>query len=389
VWDGSLRLRRLIHTGASDALSCAFSTDGRVLVTAGPAPAVAWDPGPRRFPGHGPLAFSWSGEELAVCRRRPRVLKLITTPARQGRQMADMGHDVSVYDLDSGVARETHSFHNEYGVLNLEAMAMTPDGDVLLASREDHELFEHRRLWRWRPGRAPALVEAETGFVSMAVATNGATLLVGPRLDVHRGERRGDIELRSLPDLEREARFEWHARAVIALQLLEGGGFLSASRDGSVAWWAGDAQQRPKKIMDALTGAAVKWESPDTRDWKGCSIGDSLCVMSYSPERRIVAAGFGDGRVRLWRDDLSAFDPKELRGHEHELVLCAFQPGGDQLVTASKEGKVRVWDVARGTVLRTIEPPVRRVDAATLSRDGKRLALASAGDVWVYSLAGD
>jgi WD40 repeat protein len=389
VWDGSFRRRGLIHTGDDDAQSCAFSPDGGALVTAGPWPASVWDPGPRRVPGGAPVAFSAAGDRVVVCRPREPVQKPVVLPDGRHRTVPDRGFQVAVHDLGAGVEQE-QELPNEYGVLDLLAMGVGPDGDVLITTRENHEHFDHRRLWRWRPGQPPQVIELERAATSLAVTREGDVLL-GQQVDMSPNvrQRAADVELRALPGGAPRARFEWHNLSVIALEPLPDGRCVTASFDGSVAWWEPDPARRPT-LLDVRAGRAAPWASPAERapsDWGRLT--ERVVAMDCSPEQEVVAVGFGDGRVRLWRFDLSPHDPPVLHGHEQQLVLCAFQPGGETLVTASREGLVRVWDVAMGTVLRTIEPPAPRIEAASLSPDGGRLAVASAGDVWIYSLGGE
>ncbi len=392
LWDRELRLRRRLHTPDTDARSCAVSADGRVLATAGPKDAWLWSTGPLRIKGGGPLAFDHDARRLVLCRaRRPLARqKPVTLPDGARGNVHDMGFDVVSRDLSSGDERQVE-LGNEYGVLDLLAMDVGPDGRVFVATREDHELFRHRRLWTWDPARRepPRVLELTQACSALAVTAGGEGVLVGRAISLATcGEERAtDIQLLELPSGQVRGAFRWHVRSVTVLQLLADGGLVSVAEDRTAAWWRPGVEQ-PTRIVQVREGRTLPWTPPEERPALGdVDVRDLVKAAAYSPETRVLAVAFGDGTVSLWRDDGAPNDPPALHGHEHQLILCAFARGGELLVTASRDGKARVWDVPMGTALRTIEPPGGPISAAALSRDGRRLALESGRDVWVYELA--
>lgn len=388
MWDGALRLRRRIHTPDTDATSCALSPDGRVLVTAGPRYAWRWDLRVRHFAGGGPVAFGPDGR-LFLCRSRrgPGRRKAVTVDG-QTLTVEDLGYDVTMHDLKSGATRHVE-LPNGYGPLQLLAIAVTPNGGVLLSTSEKHERFERQRLWRWDPSssHAPLEVDLEQPISSLAFTADGEGLLLGRSHPPDVGQAPPtQVELRAWPGADLQAEYAWHLRSVTALLPLDDERFVSASHDGTVAWW--DLQEpRPTRIMAARSGEAVPWATPEARPPLGpIDVEDLVTDLDHDAARDRLAVAFGDGTVRLWRE---GEEPRTLQGHEYPLVLCAFAGDGELLVTASREGKARLWDVELGTVLRTIETPGERLQWAALSPDGRRVALASTDEVWVHDLAED
>lgn len=70
-------------------------------------------------------------------------------------------------------------------------------------------------------------------------------------------------------------------------------------------------------------------------------------------------------------------------GHSDSIPKVFFTPDGKALISISKDKTVRIWDLASGTSVRTLRPPVGLGRAGTLyagaiSRDG-RLAIAGVG----------
>lgn len=65
-----------------------------------------------------------------------------------------------------------------------------------------------------------------------------------------------------------------------------------------------------------------------------------------------------------------------LRGHLGPVVAVAYSPDGRRLVTASREGTARVWDLATGTVLSVLNETWPIVYAA-VAPDGRLIVTVS------------
>ena len=69
-----------------------------------------------------------------------------------------------------------------------------------------------------------------------------------------------------------------------------------------------------------------------------------------------------------------AADPVRLDGHEAAVYDVAWLPDGNSLVSASFDNTLKLWDVASGTVLRTMEGHTGIVLSVAVSPDGKLIA---------------
>jgi WD40 repeat protein len=64
--------------------------------------------------------------------------------------------------------------------------------------------------------------------------------------------------------------------------------------------------------------------------------------------------------------------------HSGPISKVFFTPDGKQVITLSADHSIRIWDPLTGEMLKVLYPPgVGELDAAALSSDGKRLALAT------------
>jgi WD40 repeat protein len=92
-------------------------------------------------------------------------------------------------------------------------------------------------------------------------------------------------------------------------------------------------------------------------------------------ELKLLASGGDDHLIRLWDAERGSL-VDTLQGHKSAVVSLVATQRGRQLVSASAEGEVIVWDVASKSKLRTFTRNLGDADALALSRDGKLLATA-------------
>ncbi|KAK5988465.1 Ribosome assembly protein 4 [Cladobotryum mycophilum] len=130
-------------------------------------------------------------------------------------------------------------------------------------------------------------------------------------------------------------RIPGHGEAILAAQ-------FSPATSGLLATGAGDNTAR---IWDTETGTPKYTLSGHTH-WV-------LCV-AWSPDGKILATGSMDKTVRLWDPETGkAINSGALTGHTKRVSNVAWEPyhlweNGPRLASASKDGTVRVWSTNTG-----------------------------------------
>ncbi len=122
---------------------------------------------------------------------------------------------------------------------------------------------------------------------------------------------------------------------------------------------------------------------------RGILLGDpansGVSTVAFSPAGKLLAAGYGDGYVRLWDAVTGQAAGAPLPADTSPgggVYAVAFSPDGKLLAAADADGYVRVWNPVTGQAVGAPLPadtgPVGGVDTVAFSPDGKLLATGGA-----------
>ncbi len=103
---------------------------------------------------------------------------------------------------------------------------------------------------------------------------------------------------------------------------------------------------------------------------------DGVRSVAFSPEGRKVVTASRDGTARIW-DLASGRQILSLNGHTDQVTAAAFSTDGRRVVTASDDNTARIWDPLTGRPILLLSGHTHRVWSAAFSPDGRRVLTAS------------
>lgn len=101
---------------------------------------------------------------------------------------------------------------------------------------------------------------------------------------------------------------------------------------------------------------------------------NNVTALAFDPSGAQLLSGSGDGRLILW-DVASGEMIRPLPGHTGFIHQVAFSPDGRTMVSTADDRQVIGWDSQSGEVLFTYINPTDVVTAVSFSPDGRLLAL--------------
>ncbi len=103
---------------------------------------------------------------------------------------------------------------------------------------------------------------------------------------------------------------------------------------------------------------------------------DEVTSAAFSPDGATVVTASRDGTVKLW-GVATGGEVRTLTGHAEAVTSAAFSPDGARVASADRNGTVRLWEAATGRELRTLSGYAGDVTSAGFRPDGVRLVTAS------------
>jgi len=237
-------------------------------------------------------------------------------------------------------------------------VAFSSDGELLASASNDGTV----RIWRADKGKLLHTLEHMrvepymSGTLSVTFSPDGETLAAGA----------GDNTVKL-----------WRVADGALLHTLPDAGYRVAfSPDGSTlaSFSVSQTLQRTITLWSVTDGEPV-------RTLEDIPVTEFCNSLEFSPDGTILAGGFQEGAIIMWRVEDGAL-LHTLRRHEpYYEVYVAFSPDGKTLASASWDGKVMFWRVDDGALLN--ECVLGSMCGLAFSADGSTLVSASA-DYRVY-----
>ncbi len=356
LWEVEAGRLRFSLKHDADVDGAAFTPDGDLLVTVSGDAAHVWTPD--------------SDQPVVMLTQEGSVVSASFSP--DGAFLATAGYQ-GIRSWHVGSWTEGHSFAHDFA----QRVAFTPNGRYLLSASSDDV-----RVWDFETGSPMFKEPIFHRNLVFAGFSHGGSLVItasghhdrrgygSPQADnavrygdARTGENRFVNELRFGSEVMMVA-FGPSNRSVLinSAQRVQGGRAETLREDATARLW--DVDLGDKRLQWAHEHEAY------------------VSAASFSLDGRRVLTVSGNA-ARLW--DAETGKPLVALDHDKDIVVAAFTPDGDGIVTASRDGTARVWDVGTGQQ-RFAAMHEDDVQDALLVANGGLLATMSHGKARLWTL---
>ncbi|WP_392712994.1 caspase family protein [Rhizobium ruizarguesonis] len=317
--------------------SIAFASDARILVSGSQdKTARVWD--------------LMSGNLIRIIQGTPSVNDVAFSPDGKWFASVSDGNIARVWSTSTGALRWTFAGHGHFG----SALAFSPDARLFASGDNTGRVG----VWDLATGLLVRSVSGGSAIVSIAFSSDSSKLATG-----------GASHILDLWDLATGTRImsKELSTYVSSLSFKPGSNLIASSTGVGVELWDSLDGRRVAELMHAggsplrrslafsasgrwlVTatdeGSAKLW---DTANWKEVREFDGFGEVAISTdERLLVAAGGFDYTMKLFELQSSRL-LRTFVGHYWRVASVDFSPDGRRIVSGSRDGTVRMWDVNTG-----------------------------------------
>ena len=315
-----------IKNYARNALSVAYSTDGKTLASTDGYGIAIWDIETR------------TQKTTLVDKHAAETIAAVSF-STDNRTIAGADWDgiINLWDFTTGEHIQTLKGHTD----EIRSIAFSSDGKMLASAGNDHSI----RIWDAASGEQIHTLEEEKGRAfSVAFSPDNQTLASGGFNGVVRfwDVATGEQKMR-LPNTGNGFSIQYSPNGV----LLATTGMMSVK-----LWHAKTGEEileldyRSKILQDRIRLGGEKPEKmiEVMMDFQQNFMMNSQESLAFSPDGSLLVVARRNGPINLWDIETQTLK-KSYSGHKWMVESVAFAPDGKTFASGSVDGSILIWEV--------------------------------------------
>jgi WD40 repeat protein len=132
------------------------------------------------------------------------------------------------------------------------------------------------------------------------------------------------------------------------------------------------------KLFDIDSGKCI-------RTFKGLKENEHVNSICFSPDGKLALSGGSEGTIKIWNVALGECI-RTLESHTISIRSVCFSPNGRYILSGSYDGIVKLWKTATGECINTFDVSKYCIIKVGFSKDGQSILIASQKEIRIYNI---
>ncbi|MCU0497663.1 MAG: TIR domain-containing protein [Anaerolineae bacterium] len=312
-----------------------------------------------------------TGNEIRRFSQQGTINAIVFNPTGSRAITASGDGTIYLWNVNTGTLIREFIGHED----NVTSLALSPiNSDVLISAGWDNTI----RLWNVRDGQLRAMIRTESAVLSLAIAPDGRSFVIGLRHLISDTVTFSPLRLYTLESLIIEGKTTFEEAPILPGFALDAN---THTDDVSVVAYNPNGTQFASGGADGLL---ILWDAVSLQplnifsDHGNNLRSGAIRALQFAPHGRQMLSGSSDQTLRLW-DVERAEVIRDFIGHTERGVVAVFGTGDRTVLSGGYDGTLRLWDVQTGRTIREYVGHEQRVFTVDMSDDG-RFAISGGED---------